>query len=290
MGVTINGNNIVIADATIEIINGANPESGVSYIIITPSGGVGELPFMNQGLPGQPTLFTSISVVQHPDGEALPVPNPVTTLIDAGGAGLPAKYSMVIHTNAGPTGLTGSPSFAGASDLAATPVLGALTDKFVVVYRASDSKFVPTAQKVGDEYASGTIAATTHNAASPRLLHSIAVPALGFDWRPLPFAATVVVGSVDTRVDLVAYLNTVGSGDQVGYGKGLIGVNTAGIQTVLLPIPPAATAVPGAYGKVAAGAGATIHLRAEQKAATSLSWSTPASPDTSFSVVVQAVI
>jgi hypothetical protein len=72
VGVSINGNNITITGFTLEIINGANTESGVAYIIITPDGGVGSLPFMATGLPGSPTLFPTINMVQLPDGTALP--------------------------------------------------------------------------------------------------------------------------------------------------------------------------------------------------------------------------
>jgi hypothetical protein len=284
MGVTINGNNITITNATLEIVNGANPDSGVSYIIITPDGGVGELPFMAQGLPGQATLFPVITYIQLAAGTPLPSPNPVSTLVDPGGPGLPAKYSLTFYGNAGPTGATGSPSFAGASDLASSPVLGALTDKFNLIYRSSDSKFVPTAQKNGESWAPATIASTAFNNTSPRLLHTITIGPQPFAYRVDAFAQTVVTGSVDTRVDLVVRMNDPATGDQVGYGKGLIGINAAGIQTVLIPAYPAGSSVPGAYGQVAINTSASFYLRAEQKAGSSNSWSTPASPDTTFTI------
>lgn len=287
MGVSISGNNITITGANIEVINGANPDSGVAYIIITPAGGVGSLPFMSTGLPGQPTLFTSISFVQLAAGAALPVPNPTQTLIDPGGAGLPAKYSLTFYGNAGPTGSAGTPSFAGASDLAASPALGALTDTFTLIYRNSDGKFVLTAQRNGDSWPSATIAATAFNNTSPRLLSTIAVPAQPFDWRPRVFAQTIVTGSIDTRVDLFARITDPASGAQVGYARGLTGINSAGVQTVMIPANPAGSTVPGAYGKIGAGAGVSIYLRAEQVGPSSNPWSTPASPDTTFQVEVQ---
>jgi hypothetical protein len=98
------------------------------------------------------------------------------------------------------------------------------------------------------------------------------------------FAYTVVTGSSDTRVDLVARLNDPASGDQVGYSKGIAGATPP--PNVLIPSAPAGSSIPGNYGKVSAGSAATIYLRAEQKAATSSAWSTPASPDTSFWVEV----
>lgn len=290
MGISISGNNITISNATIEVINGANDESGVSYIIITPSGGVGSLPFMSTGLPGQATLFPVITYVQLAAGVTLPTPNPETTLIDPGGPGLPAKYSLKFYGNAGPTGSPGSPSISGASDLAASPVLGALTDTFNLVFRNSDAKFVPTAQKVGDSWAATTIAATAFNNTTPRLLSTIAIPPQPYDCRVRVFAQTVITGSIDTRVDLFARITDPASGAQVGYAKGLTGVNAAGIQTVMIPAYPPGAAVPGVYGKVTAGAGFSVFLRAEQVAGSSNSWSTPASPDTTFCVEVQPLL
>lgn len=286
MGVTINGNNITITNATIEIVNGANPDSGVSYIIITPEGGVGEIPFMAQGLPGQSTLFPVITYVQLPAGTALPTPNPESTLIDAGGPGLPAKYSLTFYGNAGPTGLTGSPSISGANDLAASPVLGLATDTYNLVFRNSDAKFVPTAQKVGNVWTATTIALTAFNGVSPRLLSTISIPPQPFDYRIIPSASTVVSGSVDTRVDLVVRITDPATGAQVGYGKGMTGVNAAGIPTTVNWGYPAGSTVPGAYGKIAANFGVSVFLRAEQKAGSSNSWSTPATPDTTFDVMV----
>lgn len=293
MGVTISGNSITITNATIELVNGFNAESGVAYIIITPDGGIGALPFMATGAPGQPTLFPSISVVEVAAGDPLPVVNPASTLLDAGGPGLPAKYALTFYQHKGATGLTGSPSIALSSDLATAPVLGAGTEKFVLAYRASDLKWVPTAQKVGDAYVASTIAATAYNNASPRLLTSIAVAAQPFDWRPRVFASTVITGSdgaQPTRVDLVARLNDAASGAQLGFGRGLVGANAVGVQTILLPTYLHGQSVPGAYAKVAAGVAATIHLRAEQVATSSSSWSTPISPDTTFSLEVVPVL
>lgn len=293
MGVTINGDNIVITGATIEVVNGANSETGVAYIIITPEGGVGELPFMAQGLPGQPTLFPSITVeMVHPDND-LPTENPEKTLVDPGGAGEAAQYNLKFYVHSGADGATGSPSFAGASDLASSPVLGVATDKFVLVYKASDSTFVPTAQKVGTVAVSGIIAATAYNSTNPRLLHTISIAAQPFDYIPIVWAGTVVTGSgggTPTRVDLFARLDDPASGDQLGHAKGMSGANADGIQTIMLPTFLYNQDVPATYGRVAMGDAANVYLRAEQQAASSSSWSTPASPGTTFSLLLQPLL
>jgi hypothetical protein len=241
---------------------------------------------MAQGLPGQPT-FIDITLVQLPDGTALPTPNPAKVLSDPGGAGLPARYQYTFYLNAGPTGATGSPSFAGATDLAATPALGVLTDKFTLMYRSSDGKFVLVQQKAGDSTASATIAGTAFTNANPRTLSTIAIAPQPWDYRVRCTAQTVVTGSIDTRVDLFARIGDPSSGAQVGYGKGLTGVNAIGIPTSLLTGSPAGAAVPGAYGKVAGGFGVNVYLVAVQQAGSSNPWSTPATPDTWFQVEVQ---
>lgn len=289
MGVTVNGDSIIISDATIELVNALNVETGVAYIIITPAGGVGQLPFLAVGDPGQPSLFPDITLEQVPAGDPLPTPNPVSTLVDPGGAGLPAKYSLKFYLNKGDTGLTGSPSISGSSDLAASPALGAETDKFGIIYRSSDSMFVPTAQKVGNIYAPGSvIGATAYDNTNPRLLATITVAAQPFDWWPLVWAQCLVTGSADTRVDLVARLDDPASGAQVGYSKGMAGATPP--VNVMIPAPPADQVLPGSYGKVSAGNAATIYLRAEQKASSSNPWSTAASPDTTFCVGLMALL
>jgi hypothetical protein len=287
MPVTINGNDITMTGVTLTLVNAANPDSGVSYIIITPEGGVGAIPFMAQGLPGQATLFPVITYVQLTAGTALPVPNPEVTLLDAGGAGLPAKYSLKFYGNAGPTGATGSPSISGASDLAAAPVLGVLTDKYNLIFDNATSKFIPTAQKVGNIWTATNIVLTAFNNTSPRLLSTITItPPPPFDYRVIPSASSVITGSIDTRVDLVVRISDPASGAQVGLGKGMTGVNAAGIPTTVNFGHPAGSAVPGSYAKVTAGNSVSVYLRAEQKAGSSNSWSTPASPDTTFDVMV----
>jgi len=290
VGVSINGDNITITNATIDIINGNNPESGVVYIVITPEGGVGVLPFMAQGDPGQPTLFPVIELEQVPHGDPLPTPNPEKTLLDPGGPGQPAKYALKFYLNAGADGQPGVFNISGAADLSATP--GAGHDKFVLEYRHSDGKWVPSAQRISTYYASGTINATAYGNTNPRQLSSISVPAMPWNWRPIVFAATTVTGTdgdSPTRVDLIARLGNADSGDVLGYGRGVIGANTIGVQTVIIPNFAANQAVPGSYGRVASGAAADIYLRAEQVNPTTSSWSTPASPDTSFGVLVLPV-
>lgn len=278
MTISVNGNDIEFT-GTVKIVNGFNPDTGVAYLILTPSGGTGTLPFLAQGLPGLPPVFDSITVTEVAAATALPIPNPVVTTVSTGGSGTASHYTLQFYIHAGATGLTGSPSIAGSSDVSGTP-----TDKYTLIYRASDSKWVIAGQRVGDLYVPGSIANKAFNNTTPFLLASVAIPAQQFDWRPIVYGQAIVTGSSDTRVDLVARLNDQSSGDQVGYSYGLVG--SAPPPNILVSGSPAGSAVPGAYGKVAAGASATVFLRAEQKAASSNSWSI-SNTNATFAVGIQ---
>lgn len=283
MALTINGNDIEFT-GQVKVVNGFNPDTGVAYLILTPDGGVGSLPFLAQGLPGKPPVFDNITVEEVEPGVSLPNPNPVVTEVSPGGSGTASHLNLKFYIHKGATGAMGTNVISTATDLATTPALGSSTDAYTLLYRNSDSKWVPSAQKVGNVYVTGPISATSYNNTSPRLLSSINVPAMPFAWRPRVFASSVITGSSSTRVDLVARLNDASSGDQVGYAKGIAGPTPP--PSILIPTYPADSSVPGSYGRVEAGAAATIYLRAEQKAGTSGSWSTPASPDTTFCVEV----
>lgn len=289
MALTINGNDIEFT-GTVRVVNGFNPDTGVAYMILTPDGGVGSLPFLAQGLPGVPPVFDSITVEEVNPGDPLPSPNPVVTTISPGGSGTASHLSLKFYIHKGATGATGTNIISTASDLATVPALGAGTNGYTLIYRSSDSKWVPTPNPASSmqTYVSPAILATANNNASPRTLSEISVPAQPFEWRPRVFAQTLVAGGLGTRVDLVARLNDPTSGDQVGYSKGVQGASPP--VNTLIPAFPAGAAVPGSYARVAAGVSAVIYLVAEQKAASNGAWSTPASPDTTFCVEVQPLL
>jgi hypothetical protein len=287
MSLTLDGNSIVF-EGTATIVNGFNPETGVAYLVLTPKGGFGTLPFLATGESGLPPEFTEITMVEVDPGNPLPAVNPVKTLVDPGGPGVASKYTLKFYVHAGQTGATGSIIISDAEDLDPLPALGSGTDAYILVYKNSTQTWVPTAQKVGNMYVPSTILSTAFNNASPRLLSQITIPAQPFNWYPRVFAQVAVTGSSDTRVDVIARLNDPSSGQQIGFSKGQAG--SAPPVNVVIPAPPAGSAMPGAYGLVNAGVAATIYLRAEQKAGSSNSWSTPGSPDTTFCVEVVPIL
>lgn len=282
-GLSISGNDVLYR-GDIRIVNGVNYETGTAYLILTPEGGTGQIPFLAQGLPGKPPVFDSITMTEVDPDDPLPTPNPVVTMVSPGGDGTASHYTLRFYVHAGEKGDTGANEISTAVDLATSPSLDSGANGYTITYRHSDGKWVPTALKVGDQYVPATIAATSYNNASPRLLATVEVPAQPFAWRPRVFASTVVTGSSATRVDLVVRVNNQSTGDQVGFAKGVAGASPP--PMVLIPAAPAGSAVPGSHGRVDAGNAASIYLRAEQKAPTSGSWSTPADPDTTFWVEV----
>ena len=289
MALTINGNDIEFT-GQVKVVNGFNSDTGVAYLILTPDGGVGSIPFLAQGLPGLPPVFDSITVEEVDPGDPLPSPNPVVTTISPGGSGAASHLSLKFYLHSGDKGDTGTNVISTATDLATTPALGPSTNGYVLAYRSSDGKWVPTPSGLagGNTYVSPPILATPKNNASPRLISQINVPAQPFDWRPRVFAQCFVDGALLTRVDLYARLNDPASGDQVGYSRGVSGNLIP--PNIIVPGYPAGSAVPGSYGRVLAGNAATIYLRAEQVNATSESWATPASPETTFCVEVQPIL
>ncbi|AAN12681.1 minor tail protein [Mycobacterium phage Omega] len=283
MALTIDGANITF-DGRVTVVNGFNPDTGVAYLVLTPEGGFGELPFFSAGTPGLPPEFTEIKMTPVDPDDPLPTPNPVVTPVDPGGPGLPSKYKLEFFVHSGQKGDEGPVVIANADDLATSPALGGGTNGYTLVYRSSDGMWVPTAQRVGNMYISEAIASTSASVTSTRLLSSITIPAQPFNWYPRVFAQTQVAGAADTRVDLIARLNDPASGGMVGYSKGLAGVT-----------PPPNVVIPGftvgsALPTVSAGNAATIYLRAEQQASTSSSWSTPASPATTFCAEVAPLL
>lgn len=285
-GVTIDGNDIVYS-GTIRVVNGFNPDTGVAYLVLTPTGGVGTLPFFATGDSGLPPVFDSITMEEVDPSNSLPSPNPVVTLVSAGGAGEASHYTMVFYVHSGATGATGANTISTATDLATSPALGSATNSYILVYDSTSKVWVPSAQKVGDVYIPASLSSTASGTTSPRQVSSVLVPAQPFDWRPRCFAQTVVSGSSDTRVDLLALVNDPSSGDQVGYSKGIAGATPP--PNVLIPAAPAGSSVPGTYGVVSAGSAATVYLVAKQMAPSSNSWSTPGDPDTTFWVEVAPV-
>lgn len=279
MGLSIDGNNITIT-GTFTLVNGFDPTTGVAFLVITPDGGFGTLPFGAQGSPGlSPTL--NFEVIEVDPDDPLPTPNPVVTLVDEGDPGQRSEYDITIYVHSGSEGPSGT-----FAVLDATDIDGTVNDDYILAKTvgADTVTFIP--QRVGDHYVPGAINSTSGSSTS-RPLTSVSIPGQPFDWRPRCFGQCVVSGTVNTRVDLVARIGHQTDGQQVGYAYGIAGASPPTLT--MIPAAPTGSNMPGDYGRVAAGATAIIYFLAEQKAPTLDAWTT-SNTSTSFWVEVAPIL
>lgn len=263
---------ISFTDCTVTFPYGFSVSSGVGTIIITPAGGVASFPMAIQGNDGPPP---DVRFVYHElaSEDPLPSPNPVRTVLDPGGPGEASVYQFDLYGHEGTPGAA-----APVSILAATDIDGTVTDGYVLAKKSGIGKveFIP--MRVCDLRGPDAIAATSFSNTSPRVLRVVALPARPFPRKVLPYGAVVVTGSVDTRVDIVAYLgDPTAGGVEVGRAFGAAGA--APPPTVFAPGPP--STMDGAndsYAVIVAGSGANIYYRAEQVASSSNGWATAAGP------------
>jgi hypothetical protein len=275
MGITANGNSLTITGATITFNNAFDPTTGMATITITPSGGLGTLPGLLDGVPGPPPNLVLGTITTLSAGSNATA---TLTLLSPGGPGTPSNYQLNLGIPAGAAGSTGAFNIHSAADL-----LGTLQNKFTVLWNTATGQFNPAPLPVATTYYATSINSTSGTGSGPRTLSSIAIPAQSYDWFPDPSSSCVVTGTVNTQINLQAFIGST-SGNQVGVGFGVAGVPT---QTVSLHkgVPPGSATT---YGIVLAGNSATILLAATQVGATTDAWST-SSTTTSFQVTATPV-
>lgn len=261
---------LTITDTAITFPYGSNPAvTRVASIVITPAGGVSTLPIAIEGASGPGAQIRNITLHEVAPGDSLPGTNPAVTIVTPpGDPGVMAVYDWDLYLHRGDDG-----SSAPVAIFTATDIAGTATAKYMLVVNNTSDGFTYAPQKVGGLYVPTSISSTAPGTNSPRILCSLAIPSYPFDWWPSISAEVEVTGAGDTQVDLVARLNNSTSGDQVGYGRGVVGatvppvtINGAGYGSVLT----------GGYGKVSAGSGATVHLVAVQVAPSGNNWLTGA--------------
>jgi hypothetical protein len=269
---------------------GTNLASGVGVCIFGPGGGQANFGVIADGAPGLPPVIQFVTE-QVAYGTALPSVNPATVLVSPGGPGVASVYNVTSYVNAGAPGATGPNSVLAATDVAGTPATGQ-----GLIYRPTGgSGGVPAAvwetPKVGGWYSLSGISGTASTTSANRLLDSITIPAQAWPSVFEVFARCLVVGAVDTRVDLVARLGDQASGDQLCYCEGQTGTT----PPTLVANPDFGVSMPGSstagyysigHAVVPAGTSGIVYLRAENQTASSNPWSTGAA---SLSVKVTPV-
>jgi hypothetical protein len=277
---TIDGKPFLVIDvAKFRIPLDWDPSSNMFIAVAAPDGGLGNIPALVKGDPGDSDTIDDEIITTFIDYDD-PTPESASFTEIAPGV---KQMSLTIKRGAkgdpGDTVLT--PSDYG------TAVAGRL-----LRVKSDLSGFELFAPPIGDRYLPAGIAnAPSGNAAYT--LCQIPVDAQPFDWRPEIEGQTIFTGTgADVGVDLVARLQTTGTvngetaGPIIGRGFGPIGTNAAAIATVFSSCPPPNSL--STYDKVLAGNTATIWVRGERR--TGANTFTTSSSTSIFKVKVAPVL
>lgn len=270
MTITQNGNSFTWT-GTVTVTNATNLTTGVATLVLTPAGGVGQLPFMAQGNPGLPPALTLGAVTTLTVGSSATATLSQTS---AGGPGVASAYSLALGIPVGATGTSGTFEMADATDLEST--FGSGQDQFIIKWQNADSAFKAAAQAVGDTYQATSFTAASGNS-SFYTLATVTVAAQPFNWRPCVRGQAIPSGTANTHVDLRCLMNNATSGDQVGWGQGLTGAGTTWPALPLTLGQAFGGAISGGYGVVSAGSAATFYFQAAQSASTTDAYAVPTS-------------
>lgn len=269
---TIDGKEYLVIDvAKFRIPLDWDPSSSMFIAVAAPDGGLGSFPGLVQGDPGPaPTIDTAINFTPLAAGD----PTPDSASWTKTGT---STYKLNLALHNGAKGDAASFNLVDADDLDGSPAAGK-----IIVVKAGGVGFEYASQKSGDEFWPALIN-NTPTGNSAYTLCQVSIPAQPWAWRPQVAGWCVVSGTgADVQVDLVARLNDEAAGKVLGRGRGRIGQNADGSPTVLVSGPPSGS--PADHNRIAAGAAATIFLRAERQSG-SQTFSTVGSA-TQFSVRV----
>lgn len=262
MAITIDGNSLVF-EGTVTITNFTDPTTGVCTLTLTPTGGVGNLPVLAQGLPGQSALFDSITVNTLSAGS---LATGTLDLVDPGAAGESSHYTLTLGLPEGAKGEDGTSGvLSEVSDLSGTAAVGSI----IRVSSLSPTRFTYAKTPFGNVYNATGISNVSGTGAGSVIATSMSLPAQDYDWYPLCFVQCVVTGSARTVVNLKVFLDDPANGDIVGFCSG----NAGAASQTLTMIPSFGSLLGTGYAKVSAGDTAEVYLGTFQTASVSDAWS-----------------
>lgn len=264
MTITQNGNSFTWT-GTVTVTNGTDLSTGVAVLVLTPQGGVGNLPVLADGPPGLPPVLRNVTVNQIPYGQTIPAPS--WTQVSPGGPGVASVYDLTMSVQAGQQGPTGTMTIGSATDLTGTATVG--YTPIVSSLNGTTPTFKYAGQLCGDSVNATTFTAASGNAPN-QVLATVNIAAQPFDWRPNVSGQAIPSGTANTHVDLICRLNNQTSGDQVGYGSGITGAGSGTIPAypVSLNRGFGGAIGTGSYGRVSKGNSATLYFMTNQTAAT----------------------
>ena len=255
---------LVIDVAKFRIPMDWDPSSSMFIAVAAPDGGLGSFPGLVQGDVGPaPIVDTAINFTALAAGDT--TPDSASWTLTA-----PNTYKLNLALHRGEKGDPTAFNLVDADDLFGSTAAGR-----IIAVRSTGSGYEYVAPKVGDEYWPASIASTP-SGNSAYTLCQVSIPAQPWAWRPQVSGWCVITGvgvpvslgstvlTSDVQVDLVARLNTQDSGNEMGRGRGQIGLNAEGSPTVLVSGPPSGST--SNYNKIDAGVGPTnIFFRAERQ-------------------------
>lgn len=269
--------NYYIWQGDVRLAKTFDPTTKSAIILLGPDGGIAEIPALVKGDPGTPaTIDSTINFT------ALAWDDPTAdsasfSTLTPGTSSVSPVYRLNLSLHKGSPGAAGTSTILEANDVVGTATDGYYLAKTTV---SGVGKATWVAPKVGGQYWPASISNTSGVDGQNRTISTVAIPAQPFDYRLRVHAQTIITGTVNTRVDLIARLDNATSGDVIGRAYGLTGA-TDRLVLVSGVAPGSAATV----GKVTAGSAATVFLRSEQQASTNDSYTT-SSTTTSFMVEV----
>ncbi|KZM70751.1 hypothetical protein AWN90_40030 [Nocardia terpenica] len=203
--------------------------TGVGTITLTPAGGWANLPVLAQGAPGLPAVIDSVSVTTlDPAATPPPTQSAQLTLVDPGGPGQAAHYTLTLNLLKGAAGATGAAGhILGSADFANTPA-----DGQVPVYAAAGKQVVwATIHPVTPSYVlPGTaFTALSESASGARdIVAALTIPAQSYRYRPRVSGDLEVTGAAGMRIDAEVRMGPQATPDAtisttgtlIGYGRG----------------------------------------------------------------------
>lgn len=276
---------ISFVDVTITFPFGGNmAQSKVGTITISGANGVSNIMLGLEGSAGVPSPPSAV-IVNQIEYDATPA-DPVVTVLDPGGPGTPADWTLTIEVNKGAPGDDTEFAFLDATDLTGTATAG-----YTITYSADTGSgdpgvvWTPVPKSVVKWPTS--VSSTASSSTSPRPLASVSVTAgeIPYNTRPVVHGYCVVTGSSDVRVDLVAYLGDPDSGGKEIARCPGVALGTAGFDRLLL-IPGYPTTHTSSDGLLPAGTAGSVYLRAINVGNASANWATS---DTSTRLWVEFV-
>jgi len=255
-----------------------DPATKSAIILLGPDGGVADIPALVKGDPGTPATIDSTINFTALAWDDPTVDSASFSTLTPGTSSVSPVYRLNLSLHRGAPGDPGTPAILTASDLVGTATDTYLLSKTTV---SGVNKVTWVAPKVTTQYWPASVSNTSGTDGQNRTLATVTVPAQPFPYRLRVQGQTVITGTANTRVDLIARLDNAVSGDVIGRGFGVTGASDR--LTMVSGVPTgSATSV----GLVAVNTACTVFLRTEQQASTTDTYSTAAATTTFLVEVV----